>query len=122
MTIGKSRRRNASAKRLSSAQALLLTPAVMFMRLPLMAGEVARTGLVGRETASAVTEKAAAVAEGIAAAQMSLFRSAMSFWPEVISGRTPSMFNGIAAERSMAAAIAPAGRRVRANYRRLGGS
>jgi hypothetical protein len=38
-----------------------------------------------------------------------------------MSGRTPSMLNGVAVERSIEAALRPAGRTVKANFRRLSG-
>jgi hypothetical protein len=98
---------------------LMLAPAVIMMRLPLLAAEAGRSSGVGVETARAVSEKAAALAEGAAAAQMSLFGAAMSFWPEVASGRVPALLSGKAIERSLDAALKPIGRRVRANHRRL---
>jgi hypothetical protein len=101
---------------------LMFAPMVAMMRMPLLAAEASASGLSGAETGRAVREKAIAAAEGIAAAQLSLFQSAFRFWPEVISGKTPSILNGVAAEHSLAAALAPASKRVRANYRRLGGS
>jgi hypothetical protein len=45
--------------------------------------------------------------------------SVASFWPELLSGQVPSIWNGVALQRSLDAALRPAGRRVRANYRRL---
>jgi hypothetical protein len=43
----------------------------------------------------------------------------MSFWPEVMMGRKPSVFSGALAEKAVIAALKPASARVRANYRRL---
>ena len=45
--------------------------------------------------------------------------SMLSFWPEVLSGRTPSLLTGAAVERSLHAALRPTRRRVKANFRRL---
>jgi hypothetical protein len=102
------------------ASNLMLAPMVMWMRIPTLLTEAGSVGGgIGVETTRAVTEKAAAMAQGIAAAQMSAFGAAMSFWPEVLSGRTPSMLNGVAAERMVNVALQPAGRSVRSNYRRL---
>lgn len=114
-------RRLFSASRQSTVVAgnLMLAPMVMAMRLPLIAMEATSGSAVRGESLSAVTEKAAALAEGIFAAQMSCFRSAMLFWPEVMSGRTPSMLNGVAAQKSATAALRPSSRRVKANFRRL---
>ncbi|MER2537249.1 MAG: hypothetical protein ABTQ31_19020 [Rhizobiaceae bacterium] len=110
-----------TARRSATAYAnLMLAPAVVMMRMPLLAAEAGRSsGGVGAETMRAVSEKAAALAEGAAAAQMSLFGAAMSFWPEVASGRVPALLSGKAAERSLDAALKPIGQRVRANHRRL---
>lgn len=102
------------------ASDLMLAPWVVWMRTPtLMAEAGAAAGGIGAETTRAVTEKAAAVAQGIAAAQISAIGATMSFWPDVLSGRTPSIVSGVAAERMAHAALAPAGRTVRSNYRRL---
>lgn len=98
---------------------LMLAPMVMAMRLPVMAMESRGSNLWGVETARAISEKNAALAEGITAAQMSLIRSAAGFWLDLAFGRTPTLLNGVAAERSMRAAMKPVSRRVRANYRRL---
>ena len=98
---------------------LMLAPLVMAMRLPLMAADAQNGRGLGSETARAINEKATAVAEGAFAAQMALFQSAARFWPEIFSGRTPSLFNGIAVERSISAALKPASRAVKANFRRL---
>ena len=96
----------------------MLAPMVAFMRLPLMAAEAGNSAKAA-ETAMAVNEKAAAIAQGLFAAQMSLFGAAARFWPEVASGRTPSMLSGRAMEESIQAALKPASRRVKANFRRL---
>ncbi len=92
---------------------LMLAPMVVFMRLPVMAAEAGDAGAWGTETALAFNEKAAALAEGVFAAQMSLLVSASRFWPEFLSGRTPSICSGAAIEHSLNAALRPAGRRVR---------
>ncbi len=113
--IGRKRATDAVAM----AQALSLAPMVVAMRLPLMAAEHGSTRPWATETARAVSEKNTALAEGMLAAQMSMLRSVWSFWPEVLSGRTPSMLNGVAAEQSINAALKPASRTVKANYRRL---
>jgi len=98
---------------------LMLAPMVAFMRLPLMAAEAGSAGVWAPETALAVNEKAAALVEGALAAQWSLMASAARFWPEVLAGRTPAILSGVAVERAVNAALKPAGRRVRANFRHL---
>ena len=113
------RRRKVSRETSVIAASLMLAPMVASMRLPLMAADAKRATLLGTETMLALTEKNAAVAEGAFAAQVSIFQSALRFWPELLAGRTPSIMNGAAAERSLNAALRPAGRRVKANFRRL---
>ena len=104
----------------SLASDLMLAPWVIWMRMPtLMAESGGSARGIGAETTRAVTEKAAAVAQGMAAAQLSAMGAAMSFWPDVLSGRTPSILSGAAAERMTHAALAPMGKAVRSNYRRL---
>ena len=97
----------------------LLAPMVVWLRLPALMEEARDPDHWPRESFRAATEKAAAVAEGLVAAQISLAISAASFWPELLSGRVPSICNGVALQRSLDAALRPASRRVRANYRRL---
>lgn len=101
------------------AGSLLLAPAVVALRAPLLAAEAGGLDPLGRETTRAVTEKLAAAAEGVVAAQLSLARSASTFWLEMLSGTTPSLVNGVALERAVHAALKPAGRQVKKNYRRL---
>jgi hypothetical protein len=97
----------------------MLAPAVILARLPIMAAEAAANASQGRETRRAVTEKTTAAAQGLVAAQVSLAHAMWSFWPEVLSGRVPSLLDGTAARQASDAALRPAGRRVRANHRRL---
>lgn len=108
-----------TVRQASIATDLMLAPMVALMRLPLMAAEAGSGKARRLETELAVSEKTAAVAEGVFAAQMSMIQSATQFWPEIFAGRTPSILNGVAAERSMNAALRPASRRVKANFKRL---
>ena len=85
---------------------LMLAPFVVGMRLPLLAMEAQKGGAPGRETVRAVSEKIAAAAEGMVAAQLSLLTSM-------------AVANGVAVERSLRAALRPASRRVEANFSRL---
>lgn len=114
-------RRTGRADRSAGALAgsLMLAPAVMALRAPLLAAEARGFDPWRMETTRAVSEKMAAVAEGVVAAQLSLARSTSTFWLELYSGSTPSLLNGVAIERAMHAALKPAGRRVKKNYRRL---
>ena len=109
------------AETASIAGDLMLAPMVALMRLPLMATET-QYGALPTETNRAVSEKLAAVAEGVMSAQISVLQSALRFWPEIMSGRVPSVLTGVAIERSIQAALKPASRVVKANYKRLSGS
>jgi len=98
---------------------LMLAPMVAMMRLPLMALDARSDQPWSTETARAVNEKTLAMAQGVLALQISLLQSAWRFWPEVLSGHAPSLLNGVAAERSINAALKPASRAVKANFKRL---
>jgi hypothetical protein len=98
---------------------LMLAPIVVAMRLPMLAVEARSASPWPTETILTLTEKTAAVAEGLFAAQMAFIQSGLRFWPEVLSGRTPSVLNGVAVECSVNAALKPASRLVKANFRRL---
>lgn len=98
---------------------LMLAPMVMWMRIPVMAMERRSSTHAGVETMMAINEKTAAMAEGAMAAQMSLMEAATRFWPDVISGKAPAALGKAAAEQALNAALLPAGRAVRANYKRL---
>lgn len=111
----KKRRRVATA----AAADLMLAPMVAWLRLPVLAGEAFGSVSPGKETVAAASEKVAAAAEGVVAAQLAMAGSMLSFWPEVLSGRTPSLLTGVAVERSLHAALRPTRRRVKANFRRL---
>lgn len=97
----------------------MLSPMVAMMRLPILAEEASRHTPWRGETGRAVAEKMLAVVDGVFSAQMSMAGSMAAFWPEVMAGRTPSMLNGVAVERSIEAALRPARRTVQANFRRL---
>lgn len=112
-------RRNTRRTGAILAADLMLVPMVATMRLPLMLTESRGSGGVGAETLKAVTEKTAAFSEGVMAANLSYVTSMMRFWPEVLSGKTPSLLSGAALEHSLHAALKPSGKRVRANYKRL---
>lgn len=101
------------------ASDLMLAPLVVWMRLPLIAAEAARGEGRGSETALATAEKVRAFADGLVAAQTAWWQEAIRFWPDVFAGRVPSLVSGAAAQRSLAAALEPAGRQVRWNLRRL---
>jgi len=101
---------------------MMLAPAVVAMRMPMLLAELSSFTPFRGETFRAWSEKASAASEGLFAAQLSYAASAARFWPELASGRIPSVMSGAAAELSMEAALAPAGRQVRANHKRLSGN
>jgi hypothetical protein len=101
------------------AQSLALAPGVMMMRMPLLALEAKDHNPWRVETVRATVEKMGAGVEGVMAAQLMLFQAALGFWPEVMSGRTPALLSGAAAERAMHAAMRPAAAQVKSNHRRL---
>ncbi|TPN75963.1 hypothetical protein FJ987_22965 [Mesorhizobium sp. CU2] len=106
-------------RRKPSGSDLLLAPAVIGMRLPLMALDMASGAPNGREALLAVQEKALAMAEGICAAQAATLAAALRFWPEVLAGKSPSLLDGRAARDAGAAALRPVAKRVRRNFERL---
>jgi len=108
-----------AAEAASIAGDLMLAPMVAMMRLPLIATEAQGNARLRTETNRAVSEKVAAAAEGMISAQLSVMQSTLRFWPEIFSGRTPSLLSGVAIERSVKAALTPASRAVRANFKRL---
>ena len=100
---------------------LLLAPAVIALRLPILASEAMASGPWPKETIRAVSEKTSAMAEGALAAQMTIVRSMWNFWPEAIAGKMPSLLSGEAMHVAAVAAAKPAGQRVGANFKRLSG-
>ncbi|RTM00945.1 MAG: hypothetical protein EKK31_22125 [Hyphomicrobiales bacterium] len=114
MPIGRKRRKH-------SGSDLLLAPVVIGMRVPLIALDALSGAPNGKEAMLAVQEKAIAAAEGLFAAQAATFKAALSFWPELLAGKSPSLLDGRAAGAATAAALRPVARRVRHNYDRLSG-
>ncbi len=98
-----------------TATGLMLAPAVIAMRMPLLAAENGN----GRETTRAVSEKMQAMAGGMLAAQASMMGSMLSFWPQALAGKVPDILSGAAQARAMDAASVPFGKAVSANHRRL---
>ncbi|MGC4024098.1 MAG: hypothetical protein QM744_02365 [Mesorhizobium sp.] len=98
---------------------LMFAPMVAMMRLPLMSAEASNPGALPTETIKAGAEKFAAFVEGAMAAQTTYATAMLSFWPEVMAGRKPSIMSSGLAEKAVNAALKPASKRVRSNYRRL---
>ncbi|PBC06642.1 hypothetical protein [Mesorhizobium sp. WSM3859] len=106
-------------RRKHSGSDLLLAPAVISLRVPLLVLDAVSHAPNGREALQAVQEKALAVTEGLFAAQAKTFEAALRFWPDVLSGKSPSLCDGTAAMEATAAALLPAARQVRRNFDRL---
>jgi len=98
---------------------LMLAPAVVWMRLPVMMAQSPGPLGVGTELLRAASEKMMASAEGVASAQMSLARSAIGFWPGLMAGSTPWGLTNAAASKAAVALLRPAATAVQRNHRRL---
>jgi hypothetical protein len=98
-----------------------LTPMVVALRLPTLFSESMRHAGARPETSRAVTEKLAAVTESVLEMQAELVAASVRAWWQIATGT----FDHSRASRAHAdvvdAALRPVARRVRANYRRLGG-
>lgn len=99
---------------------LMLAPAVMALRLPLLSAEAGGASLAS-ETAGAISEKMAAFSEGVANAQLAWMRSAMLMPLAFASASSPMSPFVDMAHAVTAAALAPAGKQVRRNHKRLTG-
>ena len=98
----------------------MLAPMVALMRLPLMAAETRDAAQPGRtETKRAVTEKMAAMAEGACRADVADAVGVALLAGDLVRPDAVAAVSGVAAERSMHAALKPASRRVKANFKRL---
>jgi hypothetical protein len=118
--VTKATHRKAAAARLALAENLMLAPAVMTMRLPIMAAEAAASALGAKsESAGAVAEKWRAMGDGFVAAQFAWIQGAMLFPLSLakatsLHGPIIDMAGDIAV-----AALQPAAIQVRRNHRRL---
>lgn len=120
MSRRRRRRTPATSVGAIAADAMMLAPAVVMMRMPLLMEEAAGANPWRVETMRAYNEKAAAAMEGMVAAQMSLVQSASRFWIEAMSFQVPSIVSGAALHKAADAAMQPSRRTVKANYGRLG--
>ncbi|RWH68520.1 hypothetical protein [Mesorhizobium sp.] len=106
-------------RRKHSGSDLWLAPAVIGMRVPLLVLDAMSHAPDGREALLAVQEKALAGTQGLFAAQAKTLEAALRFWPDVLSGKSPSLCDGTVAVEATAAALLPAARQVRRNFDRL---
>jgi hypothetical protein len=104
---------------LATATEFRLAPAVMGLRIPMLMAEMLEPSSTRRETLSAVTEKAAALHEGLLQAYVAAWRSAWTYWPQLMSGRPATRLAADAVGQTLRAATKPASRRLKANHRRL---
>jgi len=118
--MAKRGRRTRAVRMASVASDLVLAPSVMAMRLPLMLAEAGGASLKS-ESAGAVREKLTAFTDGVAAAQLAWMRSAMLLPFAFATAASPMAPLAEMAEAVTVAALAPAGRQVRRNHRRLTG-
>jgi hypothetical protein len=115
-------RKRAKNRRATAAVArdLMLAPMVVALRLPLMSAEAGGSALGARtESIGAVSEKLAAFADGMAAAQLAFMRGAFMLPFAFAGARSPVDPLLDMAETVAAAALKPAGLQVRRNHRRL---
>ena len=98
---------------------LLLAPFVALRRLPQLWFEALHPNpLITGETQRAISEKMAAVGEGLLAAHTETMLAALDLGEALMTGRLPE--SPLQTQQRIAeAALAPAARRVRANMRRL---
>ncbi len=96
---------------------LFLAPLVIFRRLPQLWFEALHPNpLISGETQRAITEKVAAIGEGLLAAHTEALAVTLDMGAALIAGKLPATDS---MDRITEAALAPARKRVRANMRRL---
>jgi hypothetical protein len=99
---------------------LWLSPFVMASRMPILFFEAMNPDPSRRnETNRMVSEKMAAVHEGVVAAQMALGSAMMESLAAMAFGQMPKSTPRHTAHAMMHASLAPAARRVKVNARRL---
>ncbi len=114
------RRRRQRRNSQAVARNLMLAPAVMAMRAPIMSAE-AGGFFPMTETPGAVNEKIVAFWQGMASAQVAWFYSALLLPVAFAGARSPLTPLLDMAETVASAALEPAARQVRRNHRRLSG-
>lgn len=92
---------------------------VIAMRLPMMMMEGMTEKSTKPESTRAVSEKMAAVTDGVVAAQLSVMNSAATFWLDVWSGKSPAAIAQATIDKATQAALKPGRKTLRANYKRL---
>lgn len=100
---------------------LQMASMVIAMRLPMMMMEGMTDKSDKPESTRAVSEKMAAVTDGVVAAQISVMNSAATFWLDVWSGKSPAAIAQATIDKATQAALKPGRKTLRANYKRLSG-
>jgi hypothetical protein len=106
-------------KRTVDVPAAMLAPAIVWMRMPILIAEALTPGRSKPESLRAVSEKVAAAAEGVIAAQMAVGESLWRGWFDLAAGKPAATVANDAIHRATRAAERPVNRKLRANYRRL---
>lgn len=99
-----------------------LVPYVLSQRLPILWMETVGLAPDGRrESERMITEKVDAVTEGMVSAHAEMMKATFAMGSALMSGRSPfgAALKGV--ERTTQAALAPSGRKLRRNARRLSG-
>lgn len=112
-------RRRYPVRQAELATDLMLAPAVIAMRWPLMLAEAQGGNPFRPETVQAVVEKTAAVGLGVIAAQFALAQSAAEFWTGIFAGKSQTSFAQDAFNKAAEAAMRPMAAAVKKNHRRL---
>lgn len=100
---------------------LQMASMVIATRLPMMMMEGLTDKSSKPESMRAVSEKMAAVTDGVVAAQISVMNSAATFWLDVWSGKSPAAIAQSTINKATNAALHPGRKTLRANYKRLTG-
>ncbi len=105
----------------SDLSGLWLSPYVMASRMPILWAEALNPDPGSRsETNRMMSEKMAAVQEGVVAAQTTFGHAMLETWAALAFGQLPKATPHNTADAMMWAGLAPAARRVKANAKRLG--
>jgi hypothetical protein len=109
-------------KRRTPVHDMQMASMVIAMRLPMMMLEGMTETSSRPESTRAVSEKMAAVTDGVVAAQLSVINSAATFWLDVWSGKSPAAIAKATVDKATQAALRPGRKTLRANYKRLSGA
>lgn len=118
--MNSTRTRRANRRDANIAASLMLAPAVIALRMPILALEAASPFHESRpESVRAATEKTMAIADGLVAAQIAWWRAAWTLPLAMMRGSDLSVPLSNMAGAVASAALRPTARRVRHNLTRL---